>query len=89
MLLEVVRVVAVGLLLPPVEGVRPQSDPVPVILGTGIHPRLMWTRHRPTLPSRVDVQCHLQRFVGCRRKLVGLGLVEEILNPVEGGHGGG
>ena len=86
MLLEVVRVVAVGLLLPPVEGVRPQSDPVPVILGTGIHPRL-WTRHRPTLPSRVDVQCHLQRSVGCRRKLVGL--VEEILNLVGGGHGGG
>ena len=86
MLLEVVRVVAVGLLLPPVEGVRPQSDPVPVILGTGIHPRL-WTCHRPTLPSRVDVQCHLQRFVGCRRKLVRL--VEEILNLVVGGHGGG
>ena len=85
MLLEVVRVVAVGLLLPPVEGVRPQSDPVPVILGAGIHPRL-WTRHRPTLPSRVDVQFHLQRSVGCRRKLVGL--VEEILNLVGGGHGG-
>ncbi len=86
MLLEVVQVVAVGLLLPPVEGVRPQSDPVPVILGAGIHPRL-WTRHRPTLPSRGDVQCHLQRSVGCRRKLVGL--VEEIVNPVGGGHGGG
>lgn len=85
MLLEVVQVVAVGLLLPPVEGIRPQSDPVPVILGTEIHPRL-WSRHRPTLPSRVDAQCHLQRSVGCRRRL--LGLVGEILNPVGGGHGG-
>ena len=86
MLLEVVQVVAVGLLLPPVEGVRPQSDPVSVIPGTEPHPRL-WFCHRPTLPSRVDVQCHLQRSVGCRRKLEGL--VEEILNPVGGGHGGG
>ena len=84
MLLEVVQVVAVGLLLPPVEG-EPQSDPVPVILGTEPHPRL-WSRHRPTLPSRVDVQCHLHRSGGCLRKLVGL--VEEILNPVGGGHGG-
>ena len=77
--------VAVGLLLPPVEGVRPQSDPVPVIPGTEIHPRL-WFLHRPTLPSRIDAQCHLQRSVGCRRRL--LGLVGEILNPVGGGHGG-
>jgi hypothetical protein len=86
MLLEVVRVVAVGLLLPPVEGVRPQSDPVPIIPGTEIYPRL-WSLRRPTLPSRFEVQYHLQRSGGCRRKLVGL--VKEILNPVGGGHGGG
>ena len=86
MLWEVVRVVAGELELPPVEGVRPQSDPVPVILGTEPHRRL-WSHHRPTPTSQVEVQCPLQRSGGCRRKLVGLD--EGTLCPVGGGRGDG
>ncbi len=68
------------------EGVRLQSDPVPVILGTEPHPRL-WSRRCHTLTNPVEVQYRLQRSGDCQRKLVGL--VEGILIPVGGGHGGG
>ncbi len=55
--MEVAEVAAEVILLPPVEGVRPQSDPVPVIRDrrhVGFH-----RDHRhPRWPSQVALQCH-------------------------------
>ena len=79
--MEVAEVAAEVILLPPVEGVRPQSDPVPVIRDrrhVGFH-----RDHRhPRWPSQVALQCHRKTGDWYLRKYVGPGAVTGT--PVDG-----